>query len=71
MQNRINAVIDNILRFDTPAQVAEKLNVSVAMVSTWKNKDNDFTPRLPVAQKIYNEYQIEVWPYSLDALQGK
>ena len=71
MQHRINTVVSNILDFDTPAQAAEKLKVSVAMISTWKNKDNDFTPRLPVAQNIYNEYQIEVWPYSLDALQGK
>ncbi len=71
MSHRISTAISNILEFDTPAQISDKLNVSVAMVSTWKNKENDFTPRLPIAQKIYNEYQIEVWPYSLDALQGK
>ncbi len=71
MNNRINTVIKNILRFDKPQQVADKLGVSTAMISTWKNKDNDFTPRLAIAIKIYQEYVIQVWPYDIRALEGK
>ncbi len=71
MAYSINKVIKNILEFDEPAEVADKLGVSTAMISTWKNKDNDFTPRLPIARKIYNEYSVEVWPYSTEALSGK
>jgi len=70
MSQRISEAVHTMLETDTPIEIADKIEVSSAMVSTWRNKENDFTPRLPVAMKIYANYSIEIWPYSLEALQG-
>ena len=55
----------------TPGQIADTLQVSKAMISTWKQKDNDFCPRLPIAKRIYNVYGIITYPYAEAALSGK
>jgi len=67
----INEVIVKILSEEdnTPKTVAEVLGVTEALVSTWKNKDNDFCPRLRLAAKIYKQYGEVVFPYSEEALK--
>lgn len=54
----------------TASDIADSLGVSNGLISTWKNTDNDFCPRLPVAKKIYECYGLEVYPFSTNALQG-
>ena len=53
-----------------PKIIAEQLGVSDAMISIWRNKDNDFVPRLPIARKIYKIYGFVTWPYSLKAVSN-
>lgn len=65
----ISQVIELLLNDHKPAEIAEEIGVSQALVSTWKNKDNDFTPRVNVAARIYDRYEIVVFPYAEEALQ--
>lgn len=51
-----------------PKDIASSLGVSEALISTWKNKDNDFVPRLPIAAKLYRAYGLVVYPYAEAAL---
>ncbi len=67
----INKVITGLVaNGHKPKDLATRLNVSEALISTWKNKDNDFVPRLPVAARIYKEYDRVVYPYAEDALKS-
>ena len=42
---RINQAIGEILAFEKPQVTADSLGVSTAMISTWKNKENDQATR--------------------------
>lgn len=64
----INEVIESLLDDHKPAEIAEALGVSTALVSTWKNKENDFTPRVLVAARIYDLYDMVVFPYAEESL---
>jgi len=66
---RINQIVLDLLENHTPTDISWKLDVSTAMVSTWKNKTNDFVPRLPVAAKLYHAYGKVVYPYAEQALK--
>jgi len=65
----INEAIQDLLDENKPTDIAETLGVSQALISTWKCKENDFTPRVGIAAKIYSYYDIVVFPYSEEALQ--
>jgi len=70
MEN-INQVMKQLLATgEKPKDIADILGVTVAMISTWKNKENDFVPRLPVAAKIYKQYKYTVYPYAQEALEN-
>ena len=66
----INEAITKLLGNMKPIDLANDLEVSTAMISIWKNKENDFVPRLPVAAKIYQKFDIVVYPYDVIALQN-
>ena len=67
----INEVITDLLNAgNKPKDLAINLSVSEALISTWKNKDNDFVPRLPIAKKLYIQYGKVVYPYAKEALDG-
>ena len=66
----INDVINRLLQDNKVAQLCEKLQVSPAMISTWKNSTNDFTPRKEIAARIQGVYGHTTWPYSSIALTG-
>ena len=65
---RIGEIVTELLATNKPAEIANTLEVSQAMVSTWKNLDNDYTPKFAVAQRLYREYGYQVWPYDLESL---
>ena len=67
---QINKAIHKLLDKYKPQEIADVLGVSTAMISTWKNKDNDFCPRLGVASKIYKAYNVIVYPYDESALES-
>ncbi len=65
----INEVITRLLDAgNKPKDLAINLSVSEALISTWKNKDNDFVPRLNIAKKIFSQYGMVVYPYAQEAL---
>ncbi len=70
MLNYIGPVITELTATYTPKEVAKTIGVTQAMISTWKQKDNDFCPRIGVASKIYANYNIVVYPYSEEALES-
>ena len=67
INDTIKSIIDNGIK---PSEIAEAIGVSEAMISTWKNKENDFVPRLPIAAKIYKKYKMVVYPYAREALEN-
>ena len=67
---RINEVVRTLLKIHKPADIAKTLEVTEALISTWKNKENDFVPRLPIATKIYKHYGLITFPYAERALDG-
>ncbi len=67
----INKVITDLIdKGHRTKDLAIRLDVSDALISTWKNKENDFVPRLPVAARIYKEYKRVVYPYAEEALKS-
>lgn len=66
----INVVIERLLQDHKVKDLVDKLEVSPGMISTWKNANNDFTPRKEVAAKIQGLYGYTTWPYSSLALTG-
>ena len=72
MENKLHYVgnvISKITTVEKPQVVAENLGVTTALISTWKQKDNDFCPRVGVAAKILKHYKMVVYPYSELALK--
>ena len=66
----INEVITELLNIGTkPKDIAQQLGVSEALISTWKNKENDFVPRLKVARDIWDSYGYITYPYAQEALE--
>ena len=67
----ISKIISTIRKTGTRSVgIATTLGVSEAMVSTWRNKDNDFVPRLYIASKIYKHYGYICYPYAEEALES-
>lgn len=64
----INKIVKVLLDKYTRTQIADMLNVSPAMVSTWLNPTNDYTPRFKVAARLYKVFGYVVWPYDEKAL---
>ena len=64
-----DVILDTLSEENTPKMIAETLGVTEALVSTWKNKENDFCPRLRLAAKVYKYYGEVVFPYSEEALK--
>ena len=52
-----------------PAEIADTVGVSSSMISIWRNKSNDFVPRLDIARKFYKEYGYTIYPYAEYALE--
>ena len=66
----INIIINELINNGNSVKdIAEELEVSSALVSTWKNKDNDFVPRLPIATRIFKAYGYTTYPYDVRALR--
>jgi hypothetical protein len=68
---KIHKVIEQLLKEYTPDDIAISVGVSNAMISTWKNKDNDFVPRLSLARKFWNKYSVVIYPYSEEAVRDE
>lgn len=65
----INEAINTIVNSGVKRKdIAKELEVSPALISTWLQEGNDFTPRFGVAQKIYKVYGIQIYPYAVEAL---
>ena len=62
----INKLLDNGHK---PKDIASNIEVSTPMISTWKDSENDFTPRFDKAKNMYKHYGIQIWPYSIEALE--
>lgn len=62
-------IVDRLLQTRKAKELAEDLEVSTAMVSTWRNRDQDFIPRKEVAARIQGLYGYTAWPYSEIALK--
>ena len=65
---RINEGIKVMTKKNSRKEVAEKLEVTEALLSTWAQKDNDFSPRFALAKKIYKHYNLVIYPYAEEAL---
>ena len=52
------------------SEIATSVGVTDAMVSVWKNKKNDFCPRIDVAKKFFTNHGLQLYPYHKDALDG-
>jgi hypothetical protein len=70
MLTYINEAMVDLLNEHTRSKIAEELQVSTAMISIWLQKDNDFCPRINVAKRLYDVYNIVVYPYSEEALKA-
>jgi predicted transcriptional regulator len=69
MLHKINEVIKDLLDEGySRTDIADAIEVTPALISTWLQKDNDFCPRINVAKKIYLNYNVVVYPYSEEAL---
>ena len=67
----INEAIKQIIDAGSKRKdIATMLEVSPALISTWLQEDNDFTPRFKVAQKLFQVYGIQVYPYAVEALNA-
>lgn len=67
----IKDIIQRVLDEGTSSKdIATTLGVSTAMISTWKNRKNDFVPRLPIAKIIYSTYNYITYPYAESSLDG-
>lgn len=62
--NLVNDKIDDGI---TPQELGDLLGVSYAMISRYKTDDNGAS--LEVARKIYKNYMVVIYPYSLKAVQ--
>lgn len=69
MQIRIQQVVLDLLeQGESRTDIADNLEVTPALISTWLQKDNDFCPRLNIAKRLYEHYNIIVYPYSKEAV---
>jgi len=65
----IGETIRELLLKHKPQEIADNLGVTTALISTWKNKENDFCPRVMVAARLYKHYGVTVYPFSEEALK--
>ena len=54
-----------------PRDIADTIGVTPGMISIWKKDENDFVPRLKIARLIREHYNVYIWPYSKEALDGE
>jgi len=53
----------------TSPEIAKQLNVSQAMLSTYRQQN--YMPSLTTARKIYTAYQEVIYPFSFEAVSTK
>ena len=68
----IHQAVELILQEEniTKAELAKELGISPGMVSHYSSHGNHY-PRLNVARKIYEQFKIQVEPYTLWSLENK
>lgn len=66
----IRDVVFELLEDYTTKELVEELEITPALLSTWKQKDNDFCPRIGLATKIYKLSGHVVYPYDERALES-
>ena len=68
MLQHIGPVITKLTKLNKPQEIADNLQITPALISTWKQKDNDFCPRVGVAALLYKHYGMVIYPYAEEAL---
>jgi transcriptional regulator with XRE-family HTH domain len=63
----IKTYLENKVEDLSNAEIANQLGISVAMISSYKNKN--FNPSLSVAKKVYQLDGVVLHPFSEEALK--